>query len=280
MSTEVLTERSSVADAVRSIGLPLVVASALGSTLGLVISQFLDDLGDGIYAELLGGDAVLYNNRVEFTGASDLAYAGGFILCLVVGLVLLFSYPSQRGHGIPRLTFLWVTIHLLRQALSQALLVGLSEENQLSLAYETFDAPPGLDIVISAAGGLGLVMIGLAAAAAFLAFAPHQKRINAPRRRFMFALWIALVPAVASVFLALPFFSPDAGSGVVPALPLTAVLFVLTLLAAPGTSSARGPSDEVVHNWPFGLALTLIAFLVIHVVLFRNGVSIDPTQWG
>ncbi len=275
-----VTERTSVADAVRSIGLPLVVASALGSTLGLVIAQFLDDLGDGIAAELLGGDAVLFNNRIEFTGATDLAYVGGFLACLIVGLILLFSYPNQRGYGIPRLTFLWVTIHLLRQALSQALLVGFSPESQLSLAYETFDLPPGLDIVVSAAGGLGLVMIGLGAAAAFLAFAPHQKRINAPRKRFLFAVWIALVPAVASVFLALPFFSPDAGSGVVPALPLTAALFLLTILAAPGTSSARGPSEEVVHSWPFGLALTLIAFLVVHVVLFRNGVSIDPTQWG
>lgn len=273
-------ERTSVGDAVRSIGLPLVIASALSATLGIVVAQFLDNLGDGILAEILGGDAVLYNNRIEFSGAGDVAGAGGFVLCLGLGLLFLFSYPTQRRHDLSRLTFLWMTVHLLRQALTEALFVGLDAESQLARAYATFDAPPGLDVIISAAGGVGLVLVALGAAAAFLGFAPHRSRISTPRRRFMFALWIALVPAAAAVFLALPFFSPDAGSGVVPALPLTAVMFLITLAAAPGTSSVRGPEEERTFGWPYGLGATMVVLLVVYVVLFRNGVSIDPTQWG
>ncbi len=280
MSTETAIDRTTVGDAVRSIGLPLVLTSTLGATLGVVFAQFLDSLGDGVAAEILGGDAVLFNNRAEFTGATDLAYVGGFILCLVVGLLFLFAYPAQRIYDLSKLTFLWMTLHLLRHALSDALLVGLDEGSQIALAYNTFEAPPGLDVVISAAGGLGLVLIGLGAASAFLSFAPHRRRISTPRKRFMFVLWIVVVPAAASVFLALPFFSPDAGSGVVPALPLTAVMFLLTLAAAPGTSSVIGPEDERSYGWPFGLAATMVVILIAYVVLFRNGVSIDPTQWG
>lgn len=280
MSIEAPGERSSVGDIVRSIGFPLVTASVIAATLGVVIAQFLDDFGDGLMAELLGGDAILYNNRVEFTGASDLAWAGGFILTLVVGLLMLFSYPALRGHNLSRLTSLWLTIQILRQALSQALRLPFTDDSQLALAYDTFDAPPGLDVVIGAAGGVGLVLIGLGAASAFLAFTPHRRRISTAKKRFLFVLWVAMAPAVAAVFLALPFFSPDAGSGVVPSLPLTAALFLLTLAAAPGTTNVTGPEDEKVYPWPYGLGATLIVVLIVDVVLLRNGVSIDPTQWG
>jgi hypothetical protein len=258
----------------------LVIASALSATFGVIFAQFIDSLGDGLLAEFLGGDAVLYNNRVEFTGVSDIAYVGGFALCFVLGLLFLFSYPSQRGQDLSRLTFLWVTIHLLRYAHTDALLLSLDSNSQLARAYATFDAPPGLDTVISAAGGVGLVLVGLGAAAAFLAFAPHRSHISTSRKRFIFAVWLVVVPAAAAVFIALPFLTPDAGSGVVPALPLTAVMFLLTLAAAPGTKSVEGPQDPRTYGWPFGLAGTLIVILVVFVVLLQNGVSINPTQWG
>jgi MFS family permease len=281
VSTDVSADHNSAASAVRSIGLTLIVASILGSTLGIVIAQFLDDLGDGLLGWILGSDnAVLYNNRVEFAGASDVAWAGGFLLCLIVGLIALFAYPTQRGQNLSRLTLLWVILHVLRQAFSQAMFLPFADDGQLGRAYATFEAAPGLDAVIAAAGGVGLALIALGAASAFLAFAPHRSKISTPRKRFLFALWIALVPAAISVFVAIPFFSPDAGSGVIPGLPLVAVMFLLTLAAAPGTTTVRGPEDERTYEWPIGLAGTLLVILLVEVILFRNGVSIDPTQWG
>jgi hypothetical protein len=257
-----------------------VVASAIGSTLGIVIAQFLDDLGDGIVAEILGGSAVVHNNRVVFTGASDIAWAGGFLLCLIVGFLGLFSYPTARGHGVARLIQLWMVLHLFRQAFFQAVLVPLDPQSELALAYQTLDAPPGLDVVIAAGGAVGLLLIALSAASAFLAFAPHHRLVSTGRKRFTFALWIALVPAVASVFLALPFFTPDAGSGVVPSLPLTAVIFLATVAAAPGTTTVHGPEDHRETPWPWGLAATLIVILLFELIVLRGGVSVDPTRWG
>ncbi len=280
MSTETTNERNSIGDVVRSIGFPLVAASALASVFGIVIAQFLDDLGDGILAEILGGDAVLYNNRVEFTGATDVAWAGGFLLTLAIGLLLLFTYPSLKGQNLSRLTFLWITIQVLRQALAQALMMPFGDGGDLRLAYDTFDLPPGLDLVVGAAGGVGLILVGLGAASAFLAYATHRRKISTSRKRFLFVVWVVLAPAVASVFLAIPYFSPDAGSGVVPSLPLTAVLFLFTVAAAPGTTNVIGPETERIYPWPIGLAATLIVLLVFYVVVLRNGVSIDPKQWG
>jgi hypothetical protein len=280
VSSEVTVPQSTATDTIKRIGPALVVGSALGSTMGIVIAQFLDDAGTGILARILGGQAVLYNNRVTFTGASDVAWAGGFLLCLIVGFLALFSYPTARGHGIPRLTLLWIVLHILRQAFSQAVLMPFNSESHLALAYKTLDAPPGLDVVIAAGGAVGLLLIALSAASAFLAFAPHRRLISTARRRFTFSIWIALVPAVVAVFLAIPFFVPDAGSGVIPSLPLTAVIFLATVAAAPGTTTVLGPEDERFTPWPWGLGTTLVVMLLVEQLILRGGVTLDPTQWG
>lgn len=280
MSPEISTSQATSIATVRRIGPALVVGSALGSTLGIVIAQLLDDLGDGVLAEILGGDAVLFNNRLEFTGATALAGAGGFLLCLIVGFLVLFSYPTARGQGVARLTLLWTLLHVLRQAFIQAVMLPFDSESQLTLAYDHLEAPPGLDVVIAVAGGVGLLLIALSAASAFLAFAPQRKLISGGRSRFIFALWVALIPAVASVFLAIPFFSPDEGSGVIAALPFTAVMFFATLVAASGSTAARGPEDRRDIPWPWGLGGTLLLVLAFDLFVLRGGVSVDPTQWG
>ncbi len=278
MTTEEVTRESQ--GSVAHIGVPLVLASALASTLGIVIAQFLDDLGDGLLAEILGGNAVLYNNRVEFTGATDVAWAGGFVLCLLVGLFALFVYPTQKGQGVPRLILLWMLLHVLRQALTEAVLLPFSDGSQLALAYDSFEMPPGLEWVIAAGGGVGLILIALAAAAAFLAYTPHRRTVSTPRKRFVFALWMALIPVVASVFASVPFFLPDSGGLVLPGLPLAAVVFIPTVLAAPGTTSVVGPEDERTTPWPWGLAIFLLVVLIFSLTVLQGGVSVDPREWG
>ncbi len=278
---DVTTEASTEAPPAGSrVGPALVIASTLASTLGILIAQFLDDLGDGLLAEILGGSAVLYNNRVEFSGASDLAWGGGFALCLVVGLFALFVYPTQRGYGLSRLVLLWTLLHVLRQALTQAVILPFDDDSQLALAYATFDAPPGLDMVIAAGGGVGLLLIALAAAAAFLAFTPHRRHVSDARRRISLALWIALIPAVASAFLAIPFFLPDSQGAVLPGLPLVAVMFLATLAAAPGTTNVVAPEDERTMPRPWGLGAFLVVVLIFYLGVFQGGVSVDPRLWG
>ncbi|HLF60564.1 MAG TPA: hypothetical protein VI980_05260 [Acidimicrobiia bacterium] len=280
MTSEVSAQESSTTETIKRIGPPLVVASVLGSTMGIVIAQFLDDLGDGLLAYILDGQAVVYNNRAEISGVSDLAWAGGFLLCLIVGFLVLFAYPTARGHGTARLALLWMLLNILRQALGQAILLPFDPDGQLGLAYATFDAPPGLNVVIAVGGAVGLLLIVLSSASAFLAFTPHHRMINNGRKRFTFALWIALVPAVIAVFLAIPFFTPDAGSGVIPSLPLTAVIFLATVAAAPGTNTVQGPEDSQTTPWPWGLGATLFVMLLFSIFVLRGGVSIDPTLWG
>ncbi len=280
MTNDVTATSSTASDTIKKIGPALVIASILGSTLGIVVAQFLDDLGDGLLAQVLGGNAILFNNRVEFTGASDLAWAGGFLLCLIVGLLMLFTYPTARGHGVARLTLLWMLLHILRQAFLQAILLPIEPSSQLALAYRTLDAPPGLEVVIAAGGAVGLLLIALSAAAAFLTFTPHRRLISTGKRRFSLALWLGLVPAAISIFLAIPYFASGVSSGVIPALPLTALMFLATLAAAPGTTTVQGPEDQRETPMPWGLGATLAVIMLLEILIFRGGVSVNPILWG
>jgi hypothetical protein len=148
------------------------------------------------------------------------------------------------------------------------------------MAYATFDAPPGLDFVIAAGGGVGLLLVALAAASAFLAYTPHRRLVNTPRKRLVFALWIALIPAVASAFAAIPYFLPDSEGLVLPGLPLTAVMFLFTLAAAPGTTTVVGPEDERTTPWPWGLVVFMLVVLIFYLTVLQGGVSMDPRAWG
>src|SRR5690606_29960130 len=137
-----------------------------------------------------------------------------------------------------------------------------------------------LDMVVAAGGAVGLLLVALSSAAAFLAFTPHRRLVDTARRRLSLALWICLIPVAVSVFLAIPFFLPDADSNVVPSLPLAALLFVLTLAAAAGTSTVSGPEAEVETPWPYGLGVFLVVILIVHLCVLRGGVSVDPRMWG
>lgn len=280
MPGEVSTSDTAASRAISHVGPALVLASAFASTFGIVFAQFLDDLGDGFLAEIMGGRGVLFNNRAEISGVSEVALGGGFALCLLVGLFLLFAYPTAREQGTSRLVMLWILLHVLRQALTQAVLLPFDPNGQLARSYATFDLPAGLDLVIAAAGGVGLLLVALSAASAFLAFTPHRRILNTGRRRFNFAVWIVLVPAVASAFLALPFFLPDSESMVIRSLPLTPLIFLATVAAAPGTSSVHGPEDHRFTPWPWALLATLLGLLLVHLVILQGGMEVDPRRWG
>ena len=80
--------------------------------------------------------------------------------------------------------------------------------------------------------------------------------------------------------MAIPYFLPDSESLVVRTLPLSAVIFLATLAAAPGTTTVRGPEDYRSTPWPWGLGATLVVLLVFYLGVLEGGASIDPRQWG
>ena len=260
----------------RIAGRPLVLNSVLAATFGVVGALFISLVGRMIAAEVAGLDPVLFNNRVEAADGNDLTLAAGTLASLLAGGFFLAVYPGSRRHDATRLSVLWLILHCFRQGFVPMAVAPFSATSDISRAITHLNLPAGLDVVVGAAGAAGLLLVSLAAAPAFLAFAPHRRDIATPAKRGTFVTRVALVPGFAGAILAVPFFLPDGGTGLVPTLPLFGLFTIATFLAALGTKSVV-PRDG---NSPFTFSWRLLATVVVTLLVFRfalaRGIPIPP----
>jgi len=261
----------------RSTGWPLLANSVLASTFGVVVGLLVDSIGRLIAGIILDRDPVLYHNRVEFLApGNDLALAGGALAALLAGAFFLALYPGSKAHDASRLAVLWLILHCFRQGFVPLALTPVNPDSDIALALASLNLPSGLDVVIGAAGGLGLLLVSLAAAPAFLAFAPSRHDIDTAGRRVAFTAKIALLPSVAGALLAVAFLMPDAGTGLIEELPLYGLFTIATLLAAPGTRSVEVRSDGNSQRLAWGLLATVIVTFLIFRFALSRGIPVPP----
>lgn len=255
-----------------------VLTSAFASAVGVVVAVLIYHLGLAIAGAIADRAPVLYHNEVTFRAAgSDLAFGGGTALSLIAGAVFLTLYPASRRYDAARLTVLWIVLHCFRQGFTPLAGLPFSEDSNLSSAFDTFDLPAGLELVVSAAGIVGLLSVALASAPAFLAYAHHQSLISTPAARARFTAKVALIPGVVGPLLAVPVFLPDGGTGLVPSLPFLGLFTVATVLAALGTRTVRIGDQREALGWSWLPLAWLVFFALASQLLLRRGLLIPPS---
>lgn len=255
-----------------------MVTSGLASAVGVVVAVFVDNLGLALSGALADRAPVLYHNQVVFSAVgSDLALGGGMVLSLVAGAFFLTLYPGSRRYDAARLTMLWVILHCFRQGFTQLATLPLTEESNVALAFSTLDVPGGLDLVVSAAGVVGLLSIALASAPAFLAYAHRRSLIDSPSKRFIFTARVALIPGLVGPLVTVPIFLPDNGVGLVPSLPLLGLFTIATVLAALGTRTVQIGDYREAPGWSWVPLVWLVIFALLFQFLLRRGMVIPPS---
>ena len=274
METETATQPAPLARAAPSLG--FIATSVVGSAVGVVLAELVDNVGLAIGGWLAGRDPVLYNNGVVYQApGSDLAYAGGLIAALVVGSVFLLLYPGSKRYDAARLTTLWIVLHCFREGFVQLAGIPFFPDSAAAAAHAGLDVPAGLDLVLSVAGVVGLLSVALASAPAFLAYARRQSEIATPPARFLFTAKLALVAGVAGPLLTVPFFLPDE-RGFVRTLPLFGLFTAATVLAAVGTRGVRAGSEQERRGFSWLPVAWLVVLLVIFQLLLRRGLVVPP----
>lgn len=255
----------------------LLINSALCSTIGIVVATWADSLGRLALGWFLDRSPILFHNRVDFTaGDNPLALAGGPIAALVAGIAFLAVYPGSRRHDASRLCVLWMILHCFRQGFVPMAQVALDANSDLAQALAYFDLPEGINVVVGAAGGIGLLLVALAAAPAFLAFASSRSAIATPASRLGFVARIGVIGGLAGALLAVPFLLPDSGTGVISSLPLYGLLPVLTLLAAPGSKSVEPDRNATASTFSWGLVIAVVVLFVLFRFALARGIPIPP----
>lgn len=255
-----------------------MVASGFASAVGVATAVLVDNLGLALAGGLAGRSPVLYHNQVVFTVAgSDLALGGGMALSLVAGAFFLSLYPGSGRYDAARLTMLWVVLHCFRQGFTQLATIPITDESNVAAAFAALDVPGGLDLVVSAAGVVGLLSVALASAPAFLAYAHRQSLIATPTQRFRFTAQVALVPGLVGPLLTVPVFLPDNGVGLIPSLPLLGLFTIATVLAALGTRTVHIGDYRESLGWSWLPVVWLVVLALLFQLVLRRGLVIPPS---
>lgn len=262
--------------------------SIIAAALGVVFARVIEQFGIAVSGAIAGRDPVLTNVETYFrdsgVGTSDMVYLGGPVASIAAGVFFLLIYPGAKDRGVGKLTVLWTILFCFRTGFVDVATVPFSEESNTARALATIDMPDGLDVIIATAGVLGLILIAMAAAPAFLGFSRHLSEVNTPSERFRYVASIALVPAIVGPLLAVPFFVPDQGTGFPASLPFFGLFVIVTLLAAPQTKHFLAPQLAEERTLSWGLVVGFfIVFLVTRFAL-EPGVPIPPWdanfQWS
>lgn len=251
--------------------------SILAALLGVVFARLVEQFGVAVAGAILDRDPV-FTHVVTTLGASgsDLVFAGGTAASLLVGVGLLLVFPGAEDRSIGKLAALWTILFCFRNAFADLIRIPLDAESPAALALAELSLPAGLDIVLAITGALGLLLVGLAAAPAFLGFSRHRSEVATKQERLRFMGSIALIPAITAPLMATIFFVPDNGSGYISQLPLLGLFVLISMVAAPWTTEIRAPQLVAERGVSWGLVAVVVVVLVAQRVLLEPGVPIPP----
>ncbi|HEY5686543.1 MAG TPA: hypothetical protein VIY70_14325 [Acidimicrobiia bacterium] len=251
--------------------------SIIAAGLAVVFARVIEQFGLAIGGVIAGRDPVLTNIVTEFRAdGSDLAWLGAPIGSLVFGSFFLMLYPGAKDRSVGKLLMLWTILFCFRNGFLDLATMTLSETSYTAMAVTDVALPAGVDIVIAVAGAVGLLLIAIGAAPAFLGFNRHLSEVDAPSERLRFVSSIAMVPALVGPLLAVPFLFPDQGTGYLSAIPLIGVFVVITVLAAPGTKHFLAPQLAEERVLSFGLVVGFIAVFLFARFVLEPGILIPP----
>ena len=255
---------------------PYFANSVLAAVVGVVLARWIEQFGIAVTGALFGRDAAINHVVAELgPGDSDLILLGGSVTLVVVAVVLVMLFPSAVDRGAGKLVLLWTALHSFRIVFVDMAMLPVSDEGTLARAIAGIDLPAGLDIVLAAAGVMGMVLVSVAAAAAFLGFARHRTEVATPAERLRFVASIALVPGIIAPLLAVAFFAPAGETGILTTLPFVGMFTLITLAAAPATHHFQPPRLVEERGLSVGL-LIVVAGLFLCKLLLQPGVPIPP----
>jgi hypothetical protein len=254
-----------------------IANSVVGAILGLTSAFLAYHLGLGVGGWIAGRDPELLNTGTVFRAeGSDLGYLGGVVGALVLAVLLLSLYPQSRDRSAGRLVMLWSILFAFVAAFADLIRAYSDPASPVALALAELQLPGGLDAVLAVAGVLGLVLVAVSAAAAFLGFARHQSEVANRTERMRFVGRLALVPGVVGPLLATPLFIGEGDERILPVLPFVGLFTVVTVLAASGSVSFRPPAVVEERGFSWGLLVALALALVVFRVVLPSGIPIPP----
>lgn len=253
------------------------VNSIVAAALGVVLARLIEQAGVAIAGLIAGREPVFTTVVTEFRAdGSDLVFLGGTVASLIVGASMLAMYPNAIDRSVGKLQMLWVILFTLRNGFFDLATTAYVDDSPVAVALGTFDAPAGLDVVLSVTGILGLLLVAFAAAPAFLGFSRHRSEILTGIERIRYVATLGLLPALAGPLIAVAFFIPDRGTNYVRTLPFIGLFLVVTTVAARWTREVKEPKLVQERSLSIPLIVTVIVIFALLRFVVEPGIAVPP----
>ena len=244
--------------------------SIIAVALAVGIARLVEMLGVAVVGAFAGREPVVNHvfTTLRVPGSEPVELAAP-AASLIVGIVLLMLYPGSKDRSAGRLLMLWTLLFCFRNALVEVARAAFDENTALGGVLSESSLDPNVVLTFSILAIVGLVLVSVGAAPAFLSFSRHRSEISTWPERLRFMASIALVPGMLGPLAAIPFFVPDQGSGVISLLPQLGVFVVVTTIAGIFVKSV--PPPEVIEER--GLALGLLSGYAFLFLVYRFGLG-------
>ena len=217
---------------------------------------------------------ILYHNNHDWLGHSPLAelFQGtGALSILISGLIFAaLAQRSEKRSSSTRLFFVWMAYNGLFQSLPQWAFAAVTPGNDTSRAFDYFHLSFAAQLAIGLVAAAAMIAAGFFMTRRFLELG-EPEWIENGRARALFALRVAVIPAILAIPLLVAFRVPrEWGEVVIPtiAVPLGGLIWVQALSWR--TTVTPRPVSGLRHLlWPAVLVLGLLA--VFQLVL-RPGI--------
>lgn len=252
--------------------------SLIAAALGVGLSHLFALLVLAISAAIAGRDPVITSTTVTLRApGSDLVLLAQPVGSLALAFLLLVLFPGSKDRSSGRLVMLWTMLFSFRNAAVAMIDAAFDDGSAVAQALDVWNAPSGVALVVAIVGFVGLLLVAVGAAAAFLSFSRHRTEVASARERLRFVSFIALLPGLAGPLLAVAFFLPADGSGFIRTLPLAGIFIVVTVFAAAVTKSFVPP--QVIEERTLSVGLVAAFALVILLTRYGLGPGIPVPPW-
>ncbi len=256
--------------------LALIVNSAVLYALAFNIIFFIQELFLALGKRWLGLKAYLYHNNHNWDGnhpMERLAQGYGATAIFITAMICLFIARRMKWsrHWL-QLFFLWLAFEGFAQSLPQFITAAGAPDTDTGQAYTYLAIPNGIGLLISIAGIILMLAIGMAYSKYLLQLSPSAQYVATASRRFNYLLHASVIASLLGIVLIIPF-------RIMPWDRAMAPVFV-TLLSVPmvfanawhvkEVQTINSKINEKIFAWP---VIFLVALLLIFQLVLAKGVE-------
>ena len=254
--------------------LPLIINSSVLYALAFNIIFFIQELFLALGKKRLGLKAYLYHNNHNWEGShpmDDLAQGYGAVAIFITGVICLFiARRIRRSAHWVQLFFLWLAFEGLAQSLPQFITAASAPDTDTGQAYAYLAISEKLGLLITVAGIILMLAIGMAYSRYLLQLSPSAEYVATASRRFNYLLHGAVIASLIGIILIIPFRIMPWDRAMAPV--------VVTLISIPmvfanawnvkGVQTINSRINQKVFALP--IALLAILLLVFQLILAKG----------